>query len=115
MKVVAYVCQELVGTVDIERSFYGKKRTRHVGRPGIALAAQWQGQGIGEELIKYTIQQTQNLILGLRMVMLTTYGANERAIALYTKLDFTEYGRVPGVFLYKGEYMDEVIMSKSLV
>ena len=115
VKVVAYVGQELVGTADIERSFYGKKRTRHVGRLGIALAAQWRGQGIGEELITHTIQLAQSHIPDLRMIVLTAYGANTRAISLYKKLGFTEYGRVPGVILYRGEYMDEVIMSKSLV
>ncbi len=115
VKVVAYVGQELVGTADIERSFYGKKRTRHVGRLGIALAAKWRGQGIGEGLITHVIKLAQGHIPGLRMIVLTAYGANTRAIALYKKLGFTEYGRVPGVILYKGEYMDEVIMSKSLV
>lgn len=115
VKVVAYVGTELVGTADIERSFYGKKRTRHVGRLGIGLAAKWRGQGIGEELIMHTIQLAQSHIPDLRMIVLTAYGANTRAIALYKKLGFTEYGRVPGVILYRGEYMDEVIMSKSLV
>jgi len=115
VKVVAYVGQELVGTADIERSFYGKKRTRHVGRLGIGLAAKWRGQGIGEELITRALKLAQSHITDLRKIVLTAYGANTRAIALYKKLGFTEYGRVPGVILYKGEYMDEVIMSKSLV
>jgi RimJ/RimL family protein N-acetyltransferase len=115
VKVVAYVGHELVGTADIGRSFYGKKRTRHVGRLGIALAAQWRGQGIGEQLIIHTIQLAQGHIPDLRMIVLTAFGSNARAIALYKKLGFTEYGRLPGAILYRGEYVDEVVMAQSLV
>lgn len=115
VKVLAFVGPELVGAADIGRNLNGKKRTLHVGQLGIAIAAQWRGQGIGEELIKYTIQQAQNHILGLRMIVLSAIGSNARAIALYKKLGFTEYGRVPGFILYRGEYVDEVVMAQSLV
>jgi len=50
----------------------------------------------------------------LKSVKLEVFENNEPAIALYEKMGYKITGRVPGAILYKGEYIDSLIMTKKL-
>jgi len=58
----------------------------HVGVLGVALLPEFRGQGIGERLIRQTLEAAR--AFGLHRVELTVREANGNAIALYKKIGF---------------------------
>jgi RimJ/RimL family protein N-acetyltransferase len=52
--------------------------------------------------------------MGLRLLVLSVYATNNRAIHVYEKVGFVQTGGVPGKHLREGKYIDEVTMAKVL-
>jgi RimJ/RimL family protein N-acetyltransferase len=80
----------------------------HVGNLGMGLLPGYRGRGIGERLIRATIDAAR--AAGFERIELAVYGRNARAAALYRKVGFVHEGtRVRGKKL-DGEYDDVHMM-----
>lgn len=101
---------QLVGTCDIKRE---RQRAGHIGTIGLMIAKDFRGEGIGKALMEYVTQLGKDY-LGLKMIKLGVFAINGKALKLYRKLGFVEYGKLPRGLLYKGEYIDHVFMYKNL-
>ena len=64
-------------------------------------------------MMKITLAEGKKLP-SLQMVTLGVYANNPRAIHLYKKLGFKNYGTVPKAIHHKGKYVDEILMYKNL-
>ena len=86
-------------------------RRRHVASIGIAVAAEAQGQGIGNALMQAMCDYADRW-LGLLRLELTVYVDNARAIALYRRFGFETEGRMRGYAMRDGELVDAFSMAR---
>jgi putative acetyltransferase len=86
-------------------------RRKHVAGLGIAVAAAWQGKGVGDELMRRLLDWADNWAGYLRLE-LTVYVDNARAIALYRKHGFVEEGISRAHALRDGVYVDSLMMAR---
>lgn len=86
----------------------------HRANIGVALRKDARGKGIGEALMRRTMELAARRIKGLEAIELATFGYNDRAISLYKKLGFVEIARIPRAVKEGGEYFDEVLMQLEL-
>jgi RimJ/RimL family protein N-acetyltransferase len=85
---------------------------KHVGIIGIALRSGFRDLGIGTEMMKTLVEQAQKM--GLKILILSAFATNQRAIHVYEKLGFVQTGRIPKKYFKGGKYIDEIIMAKLL-
>ncbi|NML42358.1 GNAT family N-acetyltransferase [Ramlibacter sp. G-1-2-2] len=109
-RLVALAGGEIVGMAGLH-VLQPTLRRSHVRLLGIAIAAPWQGRGIGQQLIERLLAWADNWAHVLR-VELTVHVDNERAIALYRRLGFVEEGRHRGYALKHGRYVDALTMAR---
>jgi RimJ/RimL family protein N-acetyltransferase len=96
----------IVGWCDIRRETIPVYA--HVGHMGMGLLADYRGRGIGERLLRATIDAAR--AAGFERIELTVYARNVRAAALYRKVGFAHEGtRIRGKKL-DGEYDDVHMM-----
>ena len=80
----------------------------HCGHLGMGLLPDYRGRGIGERLIRASIDAAR--AAGFERIELSVYGRNDRAAALYRKVGFVYEGtRVRGKKV-DGEYDDVHLM-----
>ena len=106
---VAEVDGRVVASCDLHR---GKGSEAHVGSVGVVVKGGFRDLGIGSEMIKTVIGQA--LRLGLKLVVLSVFASNARAIHVYEKVGFVQTGRVPMKHFRDGKYVDEITMAKVL-
>ena len=63
-------------------------------------------------MVKALIEQAKTM--GLKVITLSAFATNKRAINVYEKLGFVQTGRIPKKFFKDDEYIDEMIMTKVL-
>jgi len=85
---------------------------KHVGVIGIVIKKGFRDVGIGTEIMKTHVEQAKKL--GLKVLTLSAFATNDRAMHLYRKIGFTETGRVPRKHFRDGKFIDEVIMTMLL-
>jgi RimJ/RimL family protein N-acetyltransferase len=110
-----YMVAEVAGKV-IASSSVGKRRLRcenHVGDIGLLIRSGYRDVGIGTEMMKTLIDQAR--IMGLKVLVLSVFATNERAIHVYKKVGFKEVGRIPRSIYRNGTYIDRVMMAKELL
>lgn len=83
-------------------------RKSHAGEIGISLAPAYRDCGIGKKCTEILINEAKKA--GLRLLVLTCFATNARALHVYQSFGFQETGRIPGLLYYKGKYEDEVMM-----
>ncbi|RLG95938.1 hypothetical protein DRO27_03190 [Candidatus Bathyarchaeota archaeon] len=83
-----------------------------LGSLGVSVKDGYRGIGIGKDLMKEA--EKHAIHMRLKSLKLDVFENNEPAIALYEKMGYKITGRVPGAILYKGEYIDSLIMTKKL-
>jgi RimJ/RimL family protein N-acetyltransferase len=81
---------------------------RHGGVLGMGLLPDWRGRGLGERLIRQTLQAAR--AFGFSRVELTVRDDNARALALYRKVGFETEGRKRRALLVDGVFSDLVVM-----
>lgn len=111
---MAMAGETMVGLAGVHRNTANKRRSRHAAEFGISLAEEYRGRGIGETLAQAVMAEAQRAIPDLRLIYLAVYAVNDRAHALYQKLGFQEVGRMPEFILHSDQYVDEIMMVKSL-
>lgn len=105
-QLVADDAGRIVGWCDIRRETIPVYA--HVGHLGMGLLPEYRGQGIGERLLRESIDAARKM--GFERIELTVYARNARAAALYRKVGFVLEGtRVRGKKL-DGEYDDVHMM-----
>ena len=90
-------------------------RCGHQANASYAVAADARGRGIGEALVRHSLETAR--ALGYRLLIFNAVVAeNTRAIRLYERLGFRRIGRVPGGFLLRdGRWCDTILFYRSLV
>lgn len=86
-------------------------RRSHVRSLAIAVAPDWQRQGLGRQLMERLLDWADHWGHVLR-IELHVHADNERAIALYQRLGFAEEGRHRGYALKNGQYVDSLSMAR---
>lgn len=107
----AFVDGKLVGNVSI-RQAGGVKRVRHRATLGISVLRDYWGRGVGSMLMDAAIQTAQSV--GYAQIELQTAADNERAIRLYERFGFEQYGRCPRALRRENGCVDEIEMVKFL-
>ncbi len=109
-KLVAVAAGTIVGAAGLHPAGTSLRRA-HARGLGIALAAEWQGRGVGRRLMSRLLDWADNWA-GVLRVELTVHADNERAIALYRSMGFVEEGRHRAYALKNGRYVDAFFMAR---
>ena len=112
IEILAFVDGQLAGTAGI--SAVGTQcKLAHRAEFGIGILQEYWGQGIGYALTAACIDCARQA--GYLQLELDVVAENARAIALYKKLGFVEYGRNPRGFRKRdGAYQELVYMRVEL-
>ena len=86
---------------------------QRVGAIGIIVRDGYRNLGIGTEILKTLLDQAA--LFGLRTMTINPFATNKRAIHVYRKVGFVESGIIPKKHFRQGRFIDEVIMSKSVM
>ena len=105
--VVAEVKGSVIASSDIARQSGFQK---HVGVVGIVIKNGFRELGIGTAMMRVLVEQAQEM--GLKVLTLTAFASNKRAIHVYEKVGVVQTGLIPKKLLKQGKYIDEVIMTK---
>lgn len=81
----------------------------HVGTLDIAIKKGFREIGLGTEMLRVLIDESRKM--GLKLVRLTAFSGNARAIHAYKKVGFKKVGRVPKAIFKWEKYFDEIIMT----
>ena len=106
IEIIAEIDGFVVGCAGIEAA--GKKyKVRHRADFGISIDCRFWGLGIGSALLKACIECAQKA--GYEQIELNVVAENERAISMYQKAGFVEFGRNPKGFKSRIAGYQEVI------
>jgi RimJ/RimL family protein N-acetyltransferase len=103
---VAEVGGRVVGGANFARGRW--KKNAHAAELGVALLPEARGRGIGEALMREGIAWAREV--GVRKLKLGVFASNERAIALYRRLGFSEEARLREEAMVDGRPTDELLM-----
>ena len=109
--IAAFIDGRLVGNVSV-RQVGGAKRIRHRASLGISVLKDYWGRGVGSMLMDAAIQTAQSA--GYAQIELQTAADNARAIRLYERFGFEQYGRCPRALKRESGCVDEIEMVKFL-
>jgi RimJ/RimL family protein N-acetyltransferase len=99
------------GNCDVVRAGWKKD---HRATLGIIIAKDLRGKGVGEALMRRTIELAARRLKGMEYVDLTVLDYNRRAKRLYSKLGFTVLARIPRGIKEGSRYCDEILMTRPL-
>lgn len=108
-ELVAVVGDTVAGTAGIE-AVGAKYKVRHRAELGISVAEEYWGLGIGTALLQACIQCAKTA--GYTQLELNAVAENQRAISLYQKAGFVEYGRNPKGFCSRLSGYQEVVFMR---
>ncbi|MGW2812071.1 N-acetyltransferase family protein [Streptomyces sp. NPDC001415] len=87
---------------------------RHVRQiQGLEVAEAARGRGVARALLRAAYDASRSQ--GATRITLRVLGHNTPARALYEAEGFAVEGLLPGEFLLEGEYVDDVLMGRSLI
>ena len=109
-KLVALAGGEVVGMAALH-TVQPSLRRAHVRLLGIGLASEWQGRGLGRQMMVRLLDWADQWG-GVLRIELHVHADNARAIALYRSLGFVEEGRHRAYALKAGRYVDGVSMAR---
>lgn len=108
---LAFVDNNLIGITGIQCK---DKVASHEGILGISITQLHRGKGIGKKMLSSILEESKK-INQLRIITLQVFANNSVARKLYASFGFQEFGRLPDGIFYKGDYVDELYMYKSVV
>lgn len=106
IEIVALVDGKVAGTAGIG-AVGANYKVRHRAEFGVGVLKEYWGLGIGRALLEACIQCAKEA--GYAQLELTVVAENERAIALYQKAGFVEYGRNPRGFNSRISGFQEIV------
>ena len=106
IEIVALVDGVVAGTAGIE-AVGAKHKLKHRAELGIAILKEYWGLGLGKALMEACIECAKEA--GYTQLELNAVAENERAVALYRKMGFVEYGRNPRGFNSRVSGYQEVV------
>ena len=111
-ELVAEVDGTIAGTAGIDL-IRAADKTKHRASFGISIDEAWWGLGIGRALTEGCIECAKGA--GYLQLELEAVAANERAVSLYRRAGFTEFGRNPKGFRTRdGRWQELVLMRLEL-
>jgi len=90
---------------------FNRPRRSHAGAIGISVHADWQGKGVGKELMRAIVNLADNW-LNLTRLELEVYADNEVAIRLYERFGFEVEGRLRQHAYRDGQFVDSIVMGR---
>ncbi len=109
-QLVACVEGEVVGELTLNTT-PARPRMGHIGSIGIAVRDDWQGKGVGTELMRAAIDLAENW-LNLTRIELEVFTDNKPGIALYEKFGFEREGTHRRYAFRSGGYVDAYSMAR---
>lgn len=109
----AFVNDRLVGIMGVRRERQRKLAHRAL-LWGVYVAPEGRGHGVGQALGTAALAFAREK-LNARQVILGVGATNARALALYEKLGFKQFGYEPDYIFLDGEYRDEIHMIRFCV
>ncbi|MBR4358265.1 MAG: N-acetyltransferase [Butyrivibrio sp.] len=106
IEIVAVVDGVVAGTAGIE-AVGSKYKLKHRAELGIAILKEYWGLGLGKALMEACIECAKEA--GYTQLELNVVAENERAVSLYKKMGFVEYGRNPRGFNSRVSGYQEVV------
>ena len=104
----AFSGESLVAVVGVQREQM-RKLSHKAFVWGVYVTPQARGAGCGARLLSDVLSHAASE-LGVRQITLGVNSKNAKAIALYERLGFVEFGREPGYMLLEGQLHDELHM-----
>ena len=99
--ICAFDQNNMIGSVNIVSSS-NRKKIAHRCSLGISVLKEYWSYGIGSKLLEEAYKQVE----------LEVYADNLRAIKLYEKYGFKQYGRLPNAFNIEETMIDSILMVK---
>ncbi len=84
-----------------------------IGAMGIIVKNGYRNLGIGTEIMKTMLEQA--VFFGLKTVTVEPFVTNKHAIHVYEKVGFVQSGIISKKHLREGRFIDQVILSKSVM
>ena len=109
IEIIALIGGNIVGSAGINEVGQ-REKVRHRADFGISVDKDYWGLGIGRALTEACIECAR--IAGYAQLELEAVAENERAVALYESVGFTEYGRNPKGFRSRLSGWQEVVMMR---
>lgn len=106
IEIVAVVDGVVAGTAGIE-AVGAKYKLKHRAELGIAILKEYWGLGLGKALMEACIECAKEA--GYTQLELNAVAENERAVTLYKKMGFVEYGRNPRGFNSRVSGYQEIV------
>lgn len=107
---VATVEGEVIGQLGL-MTFPNRPRRRHLGEVGMMVRDDWQGKGVGSELMQAALDLADKW-LNLTRLELQVYTDNAPAIRLYRKFGFVVEGTRRKDAFREGKYVDTLAMAR---
>ena len=108
----AFVQGRLVGAANF-RPVHPGDRARHRAGVGISILRRHWGMGVGTAMMQALIEVAKKT--SLEQLELDVVSTNEKAIRLYERCGFAEYGRHPRMMKHRnGTYADTILMMLDL-
>ena len=109
IEIVAFVDGEVAGTAGI-KAVGSKYKLRHRSEFGISILRKYWGLGLGRALMQACIQCAREA--GYAQLELTVVAENARAVELYKRAGFVEYGRNPLGFNSRESGYQEIVLMR---
>ena len=109
IEIVALVDGKIVGTAGIE-AVGTKYKVKHRADFGISVLREYWGLGLGKALTDACIQCARDA--GYAQLELTAVAENNRALSLYQRVGFVEYGRNPKGFRSRLNGWQEIVLMR---
>lgn len=111
VKLLAFCKNKLIGICDIVMC---DKVENHIGSIGLTIAKDYRNEGVGKLLMRLVLDEAEKNIPQLKIAKLSVFANNPIAKALYEKMGFIEYGKLPKGIKHKNEYVDEIMLYKNV-
>lgn len=79
----------------------------------VAVAPEWQGQGLGRFLLNQSVACARGL--GMESMLLEVRPSNERALELYQRYGFEQIGRRKGYYPAGGQQREDAIVMRYIL
>ena len=103
--------EKLIGNASVIQK---NKAMSHEGSFGVTVAKNFRGEGIGNLLMKFILEEAKQNLKGLNIITLGVFANNSVAINFYKKFGFKNYGLLPKGLLHRGKYIDHRYMHKRI-